>query len=203
MDYSGVEHATVTINPSPVKYGDKVEITVTPDEGYEITDLIVNGESKGAAETADIPRATQKIVIEAETVPKEFDVTVKVGEGGKANIQSGKYTYGTELEIKATPDEGYKFSTVEVDGVVIDGNTVKITKDTEIEITFEKVEAPKEDKDENKDEDNKTENKEEPKKEEPKDKAPATGDINVVLLVSLAVLSLGAVIIAIRKKNKV
>ena len=196
---------TSSDNAEAIEPGNSYSFKIALKDGYGGAPVV---KANGEVLTAENGVYSFKNMLGDKTVSvsgitqKEYEIKVIAGEGGSADKATSNITHGEDFEVIFTPDTGYAIADVKVDGSSVGAVSkyefTNVDASHTVEVTFEKVEAPKEDKDENKDEDNKTENK-----EEPKDKAPATGDINVVLLVSLAVLSLGAVIVAIRKKNKV
>ncbi|MFI3254096.1 MAG: hypothetical protein R3Y63_07120 [Eubacteriales bacterium] len=47
MTIQTAENGTVTMNPSKPKSGETVTLTVTPDEGYEVSEVLVENVSTG------------------------------------------------------------------------------------------------------------------------------------------------------------
>jgi hypothetical protein len=103
---------TVTIN-----YGTSQEFTITPSDGYHITDVKVDGESKGAITSYPFTDVKTNHTIEAIFAINTYTITVTSGEGGKIE-PSGTVTinYGTSQEFTITPSDGYRITDVKVDG---------------------------------------------------------------------------------------
>ena len=51
----------------------------------------------------------QTITPEPETVVVQYTLTVTAGEGGTVSTEGGTFDEGTEVNITATPDQGYEF----------------------------------------------------------------------------------------------
>ena len=111
---------SVTVNE-----GENKTFTITPDEGYEIADVVVDGSSvkdqltdnrytfTGVQADHTISVTFQEIVEE----PESYTITATAGEGGSID-PTGSVTVneGENKTFTITPDEGYEIADVVVDG---------------------------------------------------------------------------------------
>ena len=148
QNFSIVSSAGVngTVSPSgtvSVNYGDSQTFNITPDIGYKIKDVKVDGMSVGAVSTYTFKNVTANHTIEAIFEPITFTIATSAGLGGSIS-PSGTITvnYGDSKTFTITPNSGYKVSVVKVDGASkgsISSYTFQnITSNHMIEATFEK-----------------------------------------------------------------
>ncbi len=107
------------ITPSGVHtytYGATPVYTITPNAGYHISDVKVNGTSVGAVTTYTFPAITANKTIEAIFVADSYTVTVATLTHGTINGPAGPFAYGATPTYTITPDAGYLITDVTVDG---------------------------------------------------------------------------------------
>lgn len=140
-----VKRGNKTISPaSDILYnGDKLTITATGAEGYDVTTLTLNGE---AIESGDKYTVNgHNITIVASGTLQTFDlartvddnVTVAVAKGG-ASVEDGEgvLDYGDEITITATAGEGYELDTLTVNGKAFtSGESLEVADDVAIVAT--------------------------------------------------------------------
>jgi len=135
-----------TISPSgtvSVNYGDSETFTISPDQGYKISDVKVDGVSVGAVSTYTFSNVSSDHTIEASFEKLAFKITSSaVTNGSISPSGTVSVNYGDSKTFTITPSYGYKISNVKVDGKSI-GPTASytftnITQDHTIEATFEK-----------------------------------------------------------------
>ncbi len=132
-----------------VNYGKDQTFTITPDKGYEIAKLEVDGvETKATNNTYTIANVTSNHTINVTFKHIVHTITANAGDHGKIG-PSGMVTVneGTDQTFKITADSGYKIDTVMVDGekMKIKGNTntftytfTNVTSNHTINVTFKK-----------------------------------------------------------------
>lgn len=134
-----------------VNEGSSVSISFTPDEGYRIESVKVNGSNIGkerSYSTTINANTTVEVVFEAIPVTT-YTLTVTASGNGVATfdgteVRNGSHGFtvneGSDAIISFTPDKGYK-----VDAVKADGNEVEvsesytisnITSDKTLEVVF-------------------------------------------------------------------
>lgn len=107
---------TVIQNPGGrVAYSSGGLVTVTPDQGYCVKDLLINGKSVGAVTSYIIPAGTEAYRIEALFGPATGLITIKQNNGGTVIVSEDK----DSLSVTIAPDEGYRILDVLVDGVSV------------------------------------------------------------------------------------
>ena len=70
-------------------------------------------------------------------VPTQYSLTVTAGEGGTVSTEGGTYDEGTELEITATPIEGYRFTGWEGNDSTSESLTVTLSSNQTLQAIFE------------------------------------------------------------------
>ena len=137
-----------TITPSKIDVieGSKVKITFTPNTGYMIDKVLVNGiEKTVTGNEIEITVDEEKTV---EVSYKKIPFTITVEEVTGATVDpDGTVTvsYGDNKDFTITANTGYKLVKVLVNDVekTLDGNTLKlknITSNMKIEVVVEKIE---------------------------------------------------------------
>jgi hypothetical protein len=109
-----------TITPSgpvTVNYGANQTFTITPDGGYSIVDVIVDGASAGAVASYTFSNITSSHTIEARFAINQYTLTAMAGANGII-IPSGTIAvnYGGNQTFAITPTAGYHVTDIRVDG---------------------------------------------------------------------------------------
>ena len=103
-----------------LEHGSDQSYAVTPDTGYEITDVTVDGNSVGPVAEYSFTSVTGSHTISATFALIKYSITAGAGNGGSISPE-GDITaeYGSESTFTITPDEGYYISDVLVDNVSV------------------------------------------------------------------------------------
>ena len=137
-----------TITPSKIDVieGSKVKITFTPNTGYMIDKVLVNGIEKTATGNEIEITVDEEKTVEVSYKKIPFTITVEEVTGATVN-PDGTVTvgYGDNKDFTITANTGYKLVKVLVNDVekVLDGNTLKlknITSNMKIKVVVEKIE---------------------------------------------------------------
>ncbi len=136
---------TVTPGTKSYESGTEVTLTVTPDPGYQVKSVTMDGREVALTDgrytftvTADCTFAA-----EFEKIPADsFTVTVNSGANGTVTPGTKSYVSGTEVTLTVTPDSGYKVKSVTMDGRAValtDGRyTFTVTADCTFAAEFVK-----------------------------------------------------------------
>lgn len=137
-----------TITPSKIGVieGSKVKITFTPNTGYMIDKVLVNGIEKTATGNEIEITVDEEKTVEVSYKKIPFTITVEEVTGATIN-PNGTVTvsYGDNKDFTITANTGYKLVKVLVNDVekALDGNTLKlknITSNMKIKVVVEKIE---------------------------------------------------------------
>ena len=137
-----------TITPSKIDVieGSKVKITFTPNTGYMIDKVLVNGIEKTATGNEIEITVDEEKTVEVSYKKIPFTITVEEVTGATVN-PDGTVTvgYGDDKDFTITANTGYKLVKVLVNDVekALDGNTLKlknITSNMKIKVVVEKIE---------------------------------------------------------------
>jgi len=136
-----------------VNEGTSVTVSFTPDDGYRIKSLKVNGSSVTVTSsyTTTINADTSIEVVFEEIPPTTYTLSIKATGNGSASyngetIRGKTSTFtvneGTSIKISFTPDDGYRIKSLKVNGSSVTANTsykTTINADTSIEVEFEEI----------------------------------------------------------------
>ncbi len=112
-------------------YGTELTLTATPNEGYAFA-----GWSDGNQENPRIIIIKQDTAFTATFALTQHTLTLTAENGTITGAESGKqYTYGTELTLTVTPNEGYAFAGWS-DGDRMNPRTITVTQDSTLTATF-------------------------------------------------------------------
>ena len=131
---------------NPVPENTQVTLTVTPDDGYTVGDVLIDNSKVSLVGNKYIFTVTKDVSIsisfESESdAPEECTITVDCGTGGDYELSpASDYHVGDRVKLTLTPDSGYKAGEVAVNGkvVTLNGNEYEwtLTGNTTVEIAF-------------------------------------------------------------------
>ena len=129
LSVSAAAGGTVSSEGGTYDEGSEVTITASANEGYRFTGWEGNDSTNESLTVTLNSNQTYQALFELIPI---YTLTVTAGEGGTVSTEGGEYQDGTEIEITATPNEGYRFDGWE--GIDSNENTVTltITSDTEL-----------------------------------------------------------------------
>ena len=109
-----------TISPSgivSVNYGDNQTFNISPNNGYSISDVSVNGSSVGAVPSYTFTNVTGNATIAATFAINGYSINATAGTGGTIS-PSGivSVNYGDNQTFNISPNTGYSISDVSVNG---------------------------------------------------------------------------------------
>jgi hypothetical protein len=160
ITYSSGEHGKIntgTYGKLTVVHGNDAEFSITPDEGYRIESINVNGVCLKGNALADVVSAgkfmlssvTEDHSIIASFVKRTYTVTAGTDGNGSIvpNNGSGITVYhGEGVKFTFTPDPGYRVSDIIVNGISDKDNMhtkeyeiQNVNADQTIEVIFEKI----------------------------------------------------------------
>jgi hypothetical protein len=107
--------------PQTVAKGDNVTFTFTPDTGYVVADVLVNGVSKGASPSYTISNVTATTTIEVKFAQAAASYTITASAGANGAVTpTGAQTVasGADKTFTITPAAGY-YPKVTIDGQAV------------------------------------------------------------------------------------
>ena len=137
-----------TITPSKIGVieGSKVKITFTPNTGYMVDKVLVNGIEKTATGNEIEITVDEEKTVEVSYKKIPFTITVEEVTGATVDPDGiVTVSYGDNKDFTITANTGYKLVKVLVNDVekTLDGNTLKlknITSNMKIKVVVEKIE---------------------------------------------------------------
>jgi len=124
-----------------VPYGDDQTFTITPDIGFQVANVAVDGASVGAVTSYTFTNITENHTIEATFTAKTYTITATFESGGTILPSGGVIvSHGAEKLFTMIPNTGYHVSDVLVDdasvGAVTSYTFTNVTEDHTIHATF-------------------------------------------------------------------
>jgi hypothetical protein len=136
--------ANGSISPSGVmriNHGSSQSFTITPDAGYHVADVIVNGASRGAITEYEFNNVTTDQMISASFALNTYIVTPLAGGGGTINPNTPQTVdHNSTASFEVAPNPGYDIDSVTGCGSTLSGGTYTtgaITSDCTVTVTFE------------------------------------------------------------------
>jgi hypothetical protein len=124
-----------------VNYGSELTLNITPDAGYHIADVLVDGNSVGIEGIYVFTNITANHTIAASFAVNVFTITATAGPHGSITPSNIVYVdYGANQTFEFNPNIGYHIAEVIVDGIgigVVNTYTFEnITANHTISVTF-------------------------------------------------------------------
>lgn len=118
------ENGEITASATEAKEGDEITLTATPDSGYRLDELSINGSlvladlSEGNTYTFTMP--DENVVVDgtfvSTDVPVSYYITIDSGENGTVSADKERAAAGETVTLTVTPDWGYELDSLKVDG---------------------------------------------------------------------------------------
>ncbi len=126
-----------------VNYGDSKTFTITPSEGYRISEVKVDDKSVGEVTIYTFYNVNLYHKIDAIFDPNTYTITASAGVGGSISPSGNIFVnYSESKTFTITSNTGYKIKDVLVDGESVGALTTytfeKVPSDHTISVTFEK-----------------------------------------------------------------
>lgn len=114
-----------------------IELVITPDKGYEVDTVKVNGEAiTGTSFTMPEKDVTVEVTFKKST----YTVTVAAAANGTVTADKATAQVGDTITVTATPDTDYELSKITVNGTAITGNTFTMpAENVTIAAEFKKI----------------------------------------------------------------
>jgi hypothetical protein len=125
-----------------VSHGGGQSFTFSPDSGYHIANVTVDGQALGSIESYAFSNVAANHTIAVEFTATTYTIMASAGQGGSIS-PSGSITaaLGGSREFDIVPDSGYVIEAVRVDGTTVGSPSTyrfeNITADHVIEASFE------------------------------------------------------------------
>ena len=138
LTVSASEGGTVSTEGGTFDEGTELTFTATPDEGFKFIGWEGNDStSESLTVTINSDKTIQALF---ELIPSvQYNLNISASVGGTVSTEGGTYDEGTEVNITATPNEGYLF--VGWDGIEDTSNeiTVLISSNTTVVAIFQVI----------------------------------------------------------------
>jgi len=118
-------NGTITpAGPATVSQGTNQTYTITPNAGFAVANLVVDGTLLPGSTSYTFANVTTDHYINAYFAPSDLTVIVAAGPNGTISpVGTTAVTLGSSLTCTVTPDTGFKVAALVVDGVQLPGTT--------------------------------------------------------------------------------
>jgi uncharacterized delta-60 repeat protein len=144
-DYSTPGNGSITVNgsapPATVNAGASITYTITPNAGYVVYSVLVDGVQQGGVTSYTFSDVSANHTIDAYVRPITYTVTTSAGAGGSITpVGTSTFNIHTNPIFAITPNAGYSVTDVKVDGgsvgAVANYTFTDITRNHTIAATF-------------------------------------------------------------------
>lgn len=138
---SAITNGTLTADKTTAEEGETVTFTLTPESGYGVKEVKVNGapiQAVNGVYSAVMLAADMNVTAE---FAKQCSVTVKADiKGGTVTVNKSSVWSGDMITITPKPDEGYEIRKVTVNGVEVQKTGIiykfNVTEDSVVDVQF-------------------------------------------------------------------
>ena len=123
----------ISLDKIEANYGDIITVTTTPNIGYELDKIYVNGEELNQ-NTFNMP--ANDVTVTATFKKIEYNITVENTVNGTISVSNNKANYGDIITVTTTPNVGYELDKIYVNGKKLDGNTFTVTENAKVTAVF-------------------------------------------------------------------
>lgn len=137
------EHGAISPSGTTiVDLGSSPNYTITPEEGYHVSDVVVDGISIEPVETYTFDTVVEDHTISAEFAVNTYTLTAEAGENGSISPAGAVVNHGGSQTFTIKADAEYEISDVKVDGESMGAQSThtvdNVTKDLTITAGFVK-----------------------------------------------------------------
>ncbi|GEM_PF-5118559 len=128
------EHGTAFVDMEKAVIDDEITVAVSPDTGYEIDVIKVNGIK---IEGTTFKMCPENAVVEVFFKKTKYKIDISIFGCGSATANKGKANYEEDIILCVKADPCYELKTIKVNGYVLEGTTFKMpAKETKVEVIF-------------------------------------------------------------------
>lgn len=124
INISVPEGGSAVTNPASASVGDTVKVIPTPDTGYELDKITLNGSTLTGREF-EMPAGEANVVVYFKLI--DYDINLSVGPNGTATVSKNPANYGDVITVTATPVAGYVLDKIIVNGTALKAGVTTFT----------------------------------------------------------------------------
>lgn len=136
------EGGSVDPSSGTFQFGENVEVAATPNEGWQFAEWTGDRSSTENPLSFTIKEDVSLTAVFSEIPEYQLAVEASPSEGGSVEPASGTYQEGTQVEVSATPSEGWEFVEWTGDRSATE-NPMTVTMDGDVDLTAVFSEIPR------------------------------------------------------------
>ena len=131
----------VSFNKSPISIGETLEVTISPNEGYQIKEVYINEIAKENIERHTLENIISDIQVRVVYELKTYSLSTDYTENGVVSFDKENVQHGESAALSIVPNVGYGIKSVFKNEVSIGNNTQysfeSIDADINVRVAFE------------------------------------------------------------------
>ncbi|MCI6542420.1 MAG: leucine-rich repeat protein [Firmicutes bacterium] len=131
-------NGSFTVSKATANYNDEITITVSPATGYELDQILVDGE---AISGTSFTMPANNVAVKVTFKKINYTITKNSPTNGSFNVKETA-TYGETVTITVTPATGYELDQILVDGVALEVGVTSFTmpaNNVAVSVTFKAI----------------------------------------------------------------
>ncbi len=133
IQISDCENGILNVNKTTAVAGDIITVTATPDDGYILKAVYVDG--KELTENTFTVTSNHTVSAVFEKIPT-YTITVKQAEDGTVSVSRTEAYLDDVITITATPQTGYILKNICLDGEILDADKFTVTGEHTVTAEF-------------------------------------------------------------------
>ena len=131
-----------SVSSSVADYGEKITVYTTPDTGYDVESIKVNGVAI-SGKTFDMPAKATTVVVTFKKLA--YSLTKNSTTNGSFTIDKTTANYGDKITVTSAPNTGFMVDKIKINGTPVSGtpgNSYSFTmpaSDVSVEVTFKNI----------------------------------------------------------------
>ena len=137
---ANVSNGKVSFSKTSAKAGEEITITATPNTGYTLDTIKVNGTAI-TGKTFTMPG--KNTTVEVTFKKAVYKVTVSATSNGSASVSKTSANYGDEITVTTNPAGGYELNWIKYNDNTVSGNKFTMpASDVTVTVNFRRKDAP-------------------------------------------------------------
>lgn len=137
---SNVSNGKVSFSKTSAREGEEITITATPNAGYAVDTIKVNGTAI-SGKTFKMPAKNTTVEVTFKKVI--YTITVSGTSNGTASVSRTTASIGDQITVTTNPAHGYELNSIKYNGTAINGNTFTMpAANVTVTVNFKRKDAP-------------------------------------------------------------
>lgn len=137
---SSVSNGKVSLSKTSAKEGEEITVTATPNTGYTLDTIKVNG-SAISGKTFKMPAKNTTVEVTFKKIV--YKITLGSISNGSASLSKTTGSIGDQITVTTNPANGYELNWIKYNGNAVSGNKFTMpAADVTVTVNFKRKDAP-------------------------------------------------------------